>query len=538
MDSCGDPVELVAQNSEELNAIIAEIERTPHADANNPAPIAAAARPPPSSLYEEMLRFQEEHAEEALSLINGLQDNVESGELVRNVSVNSADDAKPAAFPQGVFRQPIARNYFARKSLIDSSSHSDMVPLSPKSDASASIAAQNAEQGRPEYSRIEGAIDNDYTFQATDLTSQTTADIIKMLLENEKGESKNQRSDHDSDETLARQLHDVFNGSWSKSRQSVRRIDSEGIGSRRQLSGTSALLDEEDNDFAEDINSDESLRSRQYSHNGVAHDGLPLQFDVKTYVSASIQRAASMEETSDFQPQRTNFRQQHLLTKHGTVLNETLTLESSSTELSAPPVRSSFNVEELSHSLSDMSPRKDLLAGAQLRGNNIGTAQHSVVIRPLADQHDDSVIPLGPKESNRSTDREVQIDSTSVSISRVPRSEAFVDSTKRGHGSKTWGRAENFSCKVGSEISGKEAHRTTHAHNARTGDNAAEADESGKHRPAADTDFSSTCRHVPALFRPAVQNVRCQSCFQNLQTLARYQRVHCPVCGTVSPFHE
>lgn len=574
MDLPGDPVELVSQNSEELNAIIAEIERTSHVDAPS-APTAAAARQLPSSLYEEMLRYQEEHAEEAQSLISGLQENLESGELVRDISVNSAEDAKPAAFPQGVFRQPISRKYFTRKSLIDSSSHSDMVPLSPTS-ASASKDVQILEQGGPDCSSLEGTADYAYNLQ-TELSAQSTADIIQMLLENERGEAKGQHSGQDNDETLARQLHDVFNGSWSLSRRSRKQLGNEEISLLGQTSGPSALVDGEDNELEEDRHPDNSLFSRRLHHNPVAKGGLPLQLDIsqapadfnstriRTSASPKIQSAAFVEGISVVQSTKIHdSTQQNLLPQPGSTLGVMSSTELFVTDRCTQSARSPLNVDELKCSLKAVSTGNDRTHGTNIHAADTETAENSAVCMQTVGEHSFSThagnsttihqytpggMPQGSQEGNnrihetctkaRIPNGELHADSAKVYNGCVPKSGAFVESTSSRCEHETLGRSEGPICKDRDGGSVRQAPPTRHAHNVTSNDMAADTDGSGsaKQRSAGETKLSVNWI-LRAFSRRAVQTVRCQGCYQKLQAPIHYQLVHCPVCGAVSPCRE
>jgi hypothetical protein len=502
MDVGEDPIELEQQDSEVLSAMMTEIESTSNTN-TIPAPTVAAARQPTFSLYEEMIRYQEEHAEEAQSLIDGLQDNVESSELVRSMSVNSADDAKPAAYPKGVFRQPISRNYFSRKPLLDSSSHSDMLPSSPKSDTTPAKPLQNLEQGRPNRSPFEGTVDNEFILP-TEFAAQTTAEIIKMLLESEKGESKSQHSDQDTDETLARQLHDVLNGSWSVSRRFHKQLNHEEMNLLSQISDTPSLTHDDDDE----------LRNDRYR-------GQMRNFEearkLTTSRSANNQSTAVIEENTQFQPpaiRRTN--QQNLIRQREATLDVTLSFQPFGVDRGNQSDQSSFDAD------GRIPLNNDQSLGTRLHDNNFTGDQDF-------NTHEDnvSIVDSGrlfqssqrnSNESYREGARISLIDETDEGDaalyyeSRIPKIYAFAETSARGalHKSHALDKPANNGA---ADSSGSEG--------------------AGQLSPE-DTElftswYSRTFSHFP------IQVVSCQACCQRLQISSRYQLVRCPVCGTISP---
>jgi hypothetical protein len=496
MDVGEDPIELEQQDSEVLIASMSEIQSTSNTN-EIPAPTAAAARQPTLSLYEEMIRYQEEHAEEALSLINGLQDNVETSELARSISVNSADDTKPAAYPQGVFRQPISRNYFSRKPLSDSSSHSDMLPSSPKSDTTPAKPLQNFEQGRSNKSPFEGTVENEFILPP-ELAAQTTAEIIKMLLENEKGESKSQHSDQDTDETLARQLHDVLNGSWSVSRRFHKQLDNEGMNLLSQISGTPSLT-HGDNDELRNDRYRGQMRSFEEARN------------MTTSRSPNNQSNALLEENTRFQPpaiRRTN--QQNLIPPREATLDVTLSFQPFGVDRGNQSGRSSFDSD------GRISLNNEQSLGTRLHGDNF-TGDQDVKLHQGNKKTIDSGRAvqgshIGHNENRRDgtrislIDEADEADSTKYYESRVPTREALHKSFSLNESANN-GAIDPSGSEGAEQLSFQDKELYTGW-------------------------YSRTFPHFP------IQVVSCQACCQRLQISSRYELVRCPVCGTISPCGE
>ena len=163
----------------EVLAVVAEVDRLGEMPVGA---TSAAAAAPPLSLYEELVRYQEEHnitdvpslapsGQELRNTNNSTTDHSrqqQQTEQTRNerstsqnsISAHSEEDRKPAAVePRGVYRRPFDRDYFATKTLSERGSSAevsvpDTATLTASAAAAAAAVSSTASGGVPSPARM------------------------------------------------------------------------------------------------------------------------------------------------------------------------------------------------------------------------------------------------------------------------------------------------------------------------------------------------------------------------------------------------